>query len=96
MLQTAFVIGDSDSIEAIVDSFDMYEEDALNTGLELDLVFSNSGTFFEQLFKLLPKVMDKRLKLIREACSLQHLDILPSILLRGQPRVVKPGAFLFA
>ena len=80
LLQTAFFIGDTDSLKAIIKLFGMLKEDVPNMVSERDIVFSNSGIFFKELFRLLPNVMEKRLMLIRIACDLNCLGSLLGIL----------------
>lgn len=62
--------------------FRIPKENLLNMVSERDIVFSNSRTFFKKLFKLLPNAMNNRSVLIRQAWSLNYLDILLGL---GEP-----------
>ena len=86
LVQTAFFIGNIDSLKAITKSFGIPEENVLNMVSELDIVFSGSVDFVNALLEILPNVITtKRLGLIREACPLQRLDILLRILKVADP-----------
>ena len=65
LLQTAFFIGDIDSLRAIVDTFEISKEEVVAKVPEVDIVFSGSMSFFEELVEFLPHLMEKRLSLIR-------------------------------
>ena len=80
LLQTAFFVGDIDLLQAIVDFFRLSESEVLNTVSELDIVFSGSVDFFDELVKFLPSLMEKRWHLIEEASSLKRLGILTRLL----------------
>ena len=85
LLQTACFIGDIDSLKAIVESLVIPREDVLNMVSELEIVFSGSVSFFEELSKFLPNLMKKRLVLIREAINLQRLGIFTRVLQEAKP-----------
>ena len=86
LLQTALFIGDTESLKVIVEFFEMSNDEVLEKVPERDIVFSGSVPFLEGLVEFLPNLMEKRLGLIREACSLNRLDILTFLL-----EVAKPG-----
>ena len=85
LLQTAFFSGDIDSLKEIAKFFRLSKKSVLAKVSEVDIVFSGSVPFLEELLNYLPTLRLKRLSLIKESIMLQRQRIFAHVLPMAKP-----------